>query len=390
MDWLEPISLSCVSLSPMQLLELVGLIAHGPLEAIPWSGLLKKLHSYLQCHYISLTFRQASLTESSFTIRIWGETGDAQLFNNEDFAQKYYSSTIDPFNNLPVNRMVIPEKHIDKSDWLEGAYFQQFLAPFDMPYLMGANIVAGNGAECRFRVCRSGSGISFSDSDLALCQLLLPHLVNAVQLHSKLDLIKSERMLYAYAIDCLQMGVIIVNDSAMVLSSNEVANKILRERDGIRLVGDKIQLHYVNENKNFQLMLSQAASRQGVPASQLGDAIAVTRPSGQDQLGILIRSTPKIDYLGQKNRPAAMVFIRDPTRKTLPSGGVLRQLFSFSAAEAALAELLARGLSLDAAAHRLGVSKNTARTQLKALFAKTGATRQAALIQILLGSVAIL
>ena len=85
-----------------------------------------------------------------------------------------------------------------------------------------------------------------------------------------------------------------------------------------------------------------------------------------------------------------MIFIRDPERKPLPSGEMLRQLFGFSAAEASLAELLAGGLSLDDAAHQLCVSKNTVRTQLNALFSKTGATRQAALIQILLGSVAIL
>lgn len=357
--------LSRILLSPMQLLELSGLVASGPLEDIPWGGLLKKLHRYLQCNYISMTFRQASPTESSFTIRIWGGNGEAQFFDQEDFVRKYYSSTIDPFNSLPVNRMVIPENHFDKCDWRNGTYFRQFLEPFDMPYLMGANIVARNGAECRFRVCRSSASLGFSDTDVALCQLLLPHLINAIQLHSQLDLIKSERMLYAYTIDCMQMGVIIVNDSAMVLSSNEIANKILREGDGIKLVREKIQLHYASENHNFQMMLGQAISRQGMPASQLGDAIAVTRPLRQDQLGILIRSTPKIDYLGQKNRPAAMVFIRDPARKTLPSCEVLRQLFGFSVAEASLAELLARGLSLDAAAQRLGVSKNTARTQLR-------------------------
>lgn len=389
-SWLDSNALSRVQLAPPQLMELAGLIAQGPLESTPWASALKKLHEHLQCNYISMTFRQASLTEPSFTIRIWGRSGEPRLFDREDFTQKYYSSTIDPFNRLPTNRMAIPEDHLDEETWSSGTYFQQFLAPFDMPHLMGANIMAANGTECRFRACRSGSIPRFSDADLALCQVLLPHLINAVQLHSQLDLIRSERMLYAYTIDCLQMGVIIVNDSMMVLSSNEMANKILREDDGIRLVGRRIQLHQLDENRNFQLMLSQAVSRQGVPAFQLGDALAVTRPSGQNRLGILIRSTPRVEYLGQRNRPAAMIFIRDPERKPLPSGEMLRQLFGFSAAEASLAELLAGGLSLDDAAHQLCVSKNTVRTQLNALFSKTGATRQAALIQILLGSVAIL
>ncbi|CAI8692931.1 hypothetical protein EMIT0111MI5_10306 [Burkholderia sp. IT-111MI5] len=45
------------------------------------------------------------------------------------------------------------------------------------------------------------------------------------------------------------------------------------------------------------------------------------------------------------------------------------------------------GLTLEQAAEEPGISKNTARTHLRAIFSKTGATRQATLVRILLGSV---
>jgi DNA-binding CsgD family transcriptional regulator len=52
-------------------------------------------------------------------------------------------------------------------------------------------------------------------------------------------------------------------------------------------------------------------------------------------------------------------------------------------AEAKLAALIASGISLEAAAERLGVARDTARNQLKAVFTKTDTHRQAELVALL-------
>ncbi|MCY1345494.1 hypothetical protein D9M69_315560 [compost metagenome] len=82
-----------------------------------------------------------------------------------------------------------------------------------------------------------------------------------------------------------------------------------------------------------------------------------------------------------------MVFIRDPERRSQASHDVVRQLFDFTPAETQLALQLANGLTLDEAADELGISKNTARAHLRAIFSKTGVTRQATLVRMLLSSV---
>ena len=61
---------------------------------------------------------------------------------------------------------------------------------------------------------------------------------------------------------------------------------------------------------------------------------------------------------------------------------LLAELFQLSPAEHRLAELLAQGLTLEGCAARLNVSINTVKTQLRALFRKTGTTRQAQLINL--------
>lgn len=61
----------------------------------------------------------------------------------------------------------------------------------------------------------------------------------------------------------------------------------------------------------------------------------------------------------------------------------LRQGFGLTAAEARLAALLADGGTLDEAAATLGIARETARTRLKAVFAKTGTSRQQGLVALL-------
>ncbi len=50
--------------------------------------------------------------------------------------------------------------------------------------------------------------------------------------------------------------------------------------------------------------------------------------------------------------------------------------------------LLAKGLNLDEASEQLNVSRNTTRTHLRSLFAKTGVNRQSLLVRLILNSVA--
>jgi DNA-binding CsgD family transcriptional regulator len=59
------------------------------------------------------------------------------------------------------------------------------------------------------------------------------------------------------------------------------------------------------------------------------------------------------------------------------------QAFSLTPAEARLASLMASGMSLEDAAEKLTIARQTARTQLKAIFMKTGTHRQSQLVALL-------
>jgi DNA-binding CsgD family transcriptional regulator/PAS domain-containing protein len=79
----------------------------------------------------------------------------------------------------------------------------------------------------------------------------------------------------------------------------------------------------------------------------------------------------------------ALLVVSDLNPKSKTPLDLLSQTFGLSPAEARLASLMATGASPEQAAEQLGIARETARTQLKAVFTKTGTHRQSELVALL-------
>jgi len=67
-----------------------------------------------------------------------------------------------------------------------------------------------------------------------------------------------------------------------------------------------------------------------------------------------------------------------------PAAPTIAKIFGLTPSEAKLACIIARGAPPDIAARELKISRETARNQLKSVFAKTDTHRQSALVALLL------
>jgi DNA-binding CsgD family transcriptional regulator len=99
---------------------------------------------------------------------------------------------------------------------------------------------------------------------------------------------------------------------------------------------------------------------------------------------LLIRTLPvdgaaRSPFLGAR----ALLLLSDSETQRGAQPRVLSQVFDLSRSEAKLAAIMAGGYSLREAASQLGIARETARNQLKAVFAKTGTHRQGELIALL-------
>lgn len=171
-----------------------------------------------------------------------------------------------------------------------------------------------------------------------------------------------------------------------VLGSNRVADEILAADDGLRLDGQALRPSLRSERAQLLQMVARVNDQRG-PGPGLVEGMTLTRPSGRPGLGVLVRPVPATGGADYGPCPAAVLHISDVERSVGASPALLRSLFGLTGAESALVLLLVEGLTLDEAAARQGVSRHTARSQLRSIFAKTGVTRQTELLRLVLRSV---
>jgi DNA-binding CsgD family transcriptional regulator len=105
----------------------------------------------------------------------------------------------------------------------------------------------------------------------------------------------------------------------------------------------------------------------------------------QDKLPVILRMWR---FGGASPLPArdvrALLTLNALGPKPGPPAAILARTFCLTPSEAKLACVIARGVSPYIAARELNISKETARNQLKAVFAKTGTHRQSELVALLL------
>jgi|SRR5581483_6864788 len=99
---------------------------------------------------------------------------------------------------------------------------------------------------------------------------------------------------------------------------------------------------------------------------------------------LLIRTLPipgpaRSPFLGART----LLIFSDLAPKLGPDPALLRQLFGLTRVESRVASIISTGASLEQAAERMGISFETARNHLKAVFAKTGTHRQGELVALL-------
>ncbi|WP_211255012.1 helix-turn-helix transcriptional regulator [Nevskia soli] len=373
-----------VTLPLDQFSRLVALVYRGALDPLPWSGAVEALHRLLQASWVTLILRPASAGHQALMVNM-GREGGPHVAASPHINPDVF--TLDPFMNLPSDRIVTADEMVGESNWLNSEYYRQFCEPAGVRYVMGADIHTEEGSECRFRICRPAEAPPFSAADKALCQMLLPHFENAVRLYTSIDAAESERQLLAGTVDRMLLGTVILDEAGTVLKTNSVAHHILRENDGLRIAQGLLEAGYGAENRELYRLIKLALQGITSTAGAVSQAMSISRPSGRAKLGLALRSIPQGDWLETRHRPTVAVFIRDPESRSQASREMIQRLFGLTPAESSLALLLADGQSLDEAAVQLGVRKNTARAQLRAIFSKTGVTRQTALVRLLLASV---
>lgn len=220
--------------------------------------------------------------------------------------------------------------------------------------------------------------------DCELGDLLVPHLARAYALHQRL----SETSALAEALDRLPTGVMLLDARGQVMVRNRSADRILELEDGLLLDAGVPRAMRAADNAMLQQMIRTALDAKSAGSLLEGNVMAVTRPSGRRAFPLMLTSLLSAGPEHTLHDATAVLYVSDVEDQTLQRSEPLRKLYGLTQAEVELVELLCDGWSLEESAGHRGVTMNTARSQLKQIFFKTGTSRQSELVRLVLAGIA--
>lgn len=207
---------------------------------------------------------------------------------------------------------------------------------------------------------------------------LEPHLRRAARIHWSILLAKAQANAGLFSLDILHSAAIVVGRAGAVHCANANARRLLDAKDLIVLRQGRLTTAAKEHQGRLATMLAKAIDQRQSGALKLYHA------QGQGDVAIVTLPLPlRMDSEISGPLPFGLVLIWKLRRRTRPSAELLRALFSLSAAEAELAITLAAGTTLEAHCRERGIRISTARSQLRALFGKTGTNRQADLVRLI-------
>ncbi len=362
--------------------EILGLVYQGPIEPVPWHSFLDRFRDVMEAMTVGLILRPPS-------------EGDRGLLLNESdispawrtaYRDRYFA--LDPFVDLPLGEPVTLQELVPVEELLRSEFYTRYMEPMGALYALAVDVREPGGLEARLRAARPKGSRDFGEEEKAVFRRLVPHLERALQIHGKLCQTESERDLYANAVDQFSVGTILLDSSGHVLKMNRIAESLLHERDGLVLHEGRLRTEDRESSQQLQRLIDSAAAAQRTRRPSVVAALRVERPSGKRHIALLLRPVPLGRWSDERTCPALAIFVGRPEERPEVAPEVLENLFSLTPAEAAVASLLAEGLSVEESAAALGISVHTARAHLRAIFSKTGVSRQTELVLLILGSAA--
>ncbi|MCF4166939.1 helix-turn-helix transcriptional regulator [Zavarzinia compransoris] len=368
--------------SQEQLSLLIGHIYQGSFEDVSWKQTLELLREYLDARFVTLSLVAKTALRQEATINV-GPIAFDQFLQYENEYQQYRPNVETRLGEVyTIN------------DWLslnraEFGKFNELLEIGDINHYMGAWVCSLENVDCFIRVMRARDADPFVREEANLISLIAPHFARALDIRSRLAQCEIVNQIYADAMDRLAVGGIVLDENGKILVMNAIGADLMKRRDGITMVNGMVHAVSTQDDRSLQALIRTALAGDAAPADTgKPQALTVARSSGARDLGLVINRIRLGNKVGDRWRTGVTIFIRDPENGVRTDPAILKQLFGFTQAESALATQLAKGESLDEAAVELNIRYNTARAHLRSMFAKTGVTRQAELVRILVNGVA--
>jgi DNA-binding CsgD family transcriptional regulator len=214
---------------------------------------------------------------------------------------------------------------------------------------------------------------------------LVPHIRRVCQLNQLYTRMEGRSEAIAAAAGQSPLPFILLGADTRVTFASPGAEALIRTGGNLDIEQEQLIARTPRSAEQLQQLIKTARDSALGRWDSAGGVLQIER-AGQPPLTLLIspvagHSTP---LLFAPRRSYVAIFIHDPAQHPELSTRLLQQLYQLTPAEARVAAAIARGYSLEHLASREHRSVHTLRSQLKAVFQKTGTSRQNELAHLIL------
>lgn len=269
--------------------------------------------------------------------------------------------------------LVCPEKFVRSEIWND--FGRPHIGGF---HLVGAAIPLDAGRKLLLGIHRPQEAAEFDETDRARLNTLTAQLQASVALQLRLEAAEFAMGVGLAALERLDCGVIVADGGGRMTYANPRAEALLLEAGGTVL--STRGLSGPRGAGLGQLARLVAA----VCAGGTGGAVQLAGRNGTPAVWAHVSLLPY--RLAETPRPRLALITLRAVRPASPlSDALLKQVYGFTPAEAAVARGLMEGATIAELAEARGVSVTTLRSQVSAILGKAGVRRQSELLRDLAG-----
>ncbi len=367
------------------LLDLIGNIYDAAIEPAQWPATCERLARIVDGAQTAIALHdtvthQVSLKASWNVDPALEEVMKANFAVNPLVPAIWYMDVDEPFSAMGF---------LGEQEFRESSFYRNTVAPFrigDSALAILAKSVRQFGS---ISIQRLNDQPPFSAADLNTLRLLAPHVRRAVMIADLLDARTLERNMLTAALDLMNAGVVLTDESGRIAFANQVTLKWLDAGLALRRRGDQLSAFDLASADDLNRAIGHAASGTTIDIPRTGIVVPIKGKSGRDLAAWVLpldgglRRELAADFAAR-----VAVFIRELGDTSPFPAELFVRRYAITPAESRVMMLLVQGMTVAEIAGNLGISLPTAKTHLAHLFDKTGTSRQADLIRLAMSAIA--
>lgn len=368
---------------PRRLSQIVGMIYDCVATPAGWSGVLEVLTEEFDGRIATLAVLDTASRSSRFGATFGDPAVVEPLISTYAAEMPFYDLVPKCPIDVPVTMVQLSALHgPDGYDVFQRSrLWTEWFVPNRLGEALCTNILKTGGRVGAFVINLGDDRGPITDHDVERLALIAPHVRRAVTIGDLFELERRSGELFRNAIDALAIAVLIVGDTLRLKYANPSAEALLSASGaGWGVVGGRV---VINDPRSRRALEESVAIGLREEAKLGSRAIGLPIPGPMPLVAHVLPLPGRKHAFPFGEDGAAAIFIAAPGHDPEPAIEAIAALFGLTGAERRVASQVARGMNRQGIATANQVSDGTVKSQLDAIYDKTGTSNQRELDKLL-------